>query len=405
MSIAFGIPDGGLLAGWPHPKSDGRIEFSGHGSTSAHAASYSKQRTAREKRIVSTSTKEDLYDLLGVSRDATQDEIQKAYRKMALKYHPDKNPDDPKAAEKFKKVSEAYEILSDPEKRASYDRGGMDATGFQGFHSNEEIYSQFGDIFGDLFGGGRATRGRRRGSPRRRGRDLHFALTIPFLEAVRGGSHEIEVPTQVACQECGGSGAAGGAEPSTCPRCHGTGEVEQEVERRGGFFSFSSACPECGGTGVRPGPACTACGGTGRKAVQKQIRVNIPAGVEDGQTLRLAGQGEAGIAGGPPGDLYIEIHVQPHPQFRRDGLNIRSDVKVPVGIAILGGQVDVPTIHGTVSLKIPPGTSSDRVLRIRGQGIKAKQGTGDHLVRVVVTVPKQVPPEAEEVIRKYLMQA
>lgn len=358
-----------------------------------------------------TSEKTDLYEVLGVSKNATEDEIRKAYRKLALKYHPDKNPDDASATEKFKKISEAYEILSDPEKRKEYDTGGMEnvyAHGFQGFHSNEEIYSQFGDIFADLFGqggfGGGRTRSRRRQPRASRGRDLHFVLPVSFLDAVRGTKTTVEVPVLDECPDCHGTGTASGSAPETCPQCHGTGQVEQAQQRGGGFFSMASVCPTCGGTGQKPGDPCKTCHGQGRVQKTKKINITIPAGIEDGQTLRLKGQGEAGLGGGPKGDLLIEVKVEPHPTFKRDGLNIRSDIKVPVHVALLGGKVDVPTIHGTVSLTIPPGTSSDQVMRIRGQGIKSKKGTGDHLARVVIIVPKDLSEEAKKCIQEHLVK-
>jgi molecular chaperone DnaJ len=344
---------------------------------------------------------DDLYELLGVSHDASDQEIQRAYRKLALKYHPDKNPDDPQAAEKFKRVAEAYDILSDVEKRRVYDQGGMagvQGTGYSGFQSNEEIFSQFGDIFGDFFG----QRFYREPSGPRRGRDLRFILPLSFAEAALGGQREIDVPVADNCPTCNGSGSADKRPAEPCGDCNGAGHRTQQGSRGGGFFSFSSVCPTCHGTGRRPQAPCTTCHGDGRVEKQKRISVKVPPGIDTGQVLRLASQGETGLGGGPNGDLLIEIKVQAHATLTREGKNIRSSVKVPVATALLGGKVDVPTLRGTVSLTIPAGTSSDQVLRIRGQGILAKDGAGDHLVRVVIAVPKDLPPEAQEAVRMHL---
>lgn len=344
---------------------------------------------------------DDLYELLGVSRDASEQEIQRAYRKLAIKYHPDKNLDNPQAAEKFKQVSEAYDILTDKEKRRAYDQSGMTGVhdaGYSGFQSNEEIYSHFGDIFGDLFG----QRFHRQRSGPRRGNDLRFILPVSFKEAALGGQQEFVVPIADTCPSCRGTGAAGGKPPQPCTECGGTGHHTQEGSRAGGAFSFSSACPTCGGTGQRPQAACSTCHGKGHTTRQSSISLRIPPGIDSGQVLRLAGQGEAGFAGGHKGDLLIEVKIQPDPEFTRKGQNIHSSMKIPVATALLGGKVDVPTLRGVVTLTVPPGTSSDQVLRIRGQGIAGKDDTGDHMVRVVIMVPKELSSSAKESIRKHL---
>ncbi|REK29355.1 MAG: molecular chaperone DnaJ [Planctomycetota bacterium] len=349
---------------------------------------------------------EDLYEILGVSKDASEAEIQRAYRKLALKYHPDKNPNDKAAADRFKKVSEAFEVLSDREKRQAYDRRGMagvHAKGFHGFESNEEIYSHFGDIFGDIFGGGMGGGFRGRPAGPQHGRDLRFRMSIPFAEAALGSTREVEIPVLDMCPDCNGSGMAAKAATKVCPDCGGSGSVTQQNEERGGYFSFSSACPACGGSGLKNGPPCVKCDGNGRLEKTRQISVKVPAGVENGQTLRLVGQGESGLRGGPNGDLLIEINVQPHPTYRRDGLDIRSDVRVPVATALLGGKVDVSTLHGMATLTIPPGTSSDQTFRLRGQGIRSGKLCGDHLARAVVTVPKELSDKAKEAVRKHLV--
>lgn len=351
---------------------------------------------------------DDLYEILGVSKDASDDEIRKSYRKLAIKYHPDKNPDDKEATEKFKKISDAYEVLSDAEKREAYDSRGMAGVhdqGFHGFDNAEDIFSHFGDIFGGGMGGGpRRGTGQPRQAPRhpRRGRDLRFIVTVDFLQAVLGGKREINAPVLAVCSDCSGQGTTGEGADEACPQCHGTGQVASQSRQQSGFFTISSACPACNGTGQNRGPICKPCNGDGRVNKPRRLTVNIPAGTSTGQVLRLAGQGEAGRFGGPNGDLLIEVEVSSHPVFTRDGKNVRSDVKVPVAKALLGGKLDVQTVHGTVTLTVPAGTSSDQTLRIRGQGVPLKADEGDHLVRVIISVPKELSKEAVQAIRQYL---
>jgi molecular chaperone DnaJ len=341
----------------------------------------------------------DYYEVLGVAKDASEEEIKKAYRKLALKYHPDKNPNNPEAERKFKEAAEAYEVLSDKEKRKLYDSRGAEGLrdmGFEGFASNEDIFAHFGDIFGDIFG----QRFYRQAAAPQRGGDVRYVVSVGFLDAALGATREISIPVHETCPACRGTGAEGGVE-EPCPECGGSGHVSRQGKRQGGFFSVSSPCPRCGGTG-KAGRPCPACGGEGRVFREKRISLKIPPGVGDGQVLRLGGQGEAGVRGGPPGDLLLEVRVEPHPEFTREGLDIRSMVKVPVKTALLGGEADVSTIRGRIALKVPRGTSSGAVLRLRGQGIEARGAKGDHLLRIEITVPRELPSEVEEAVRKHL---
>lgn len=349
---------------------------------------------------MSPRTAKDYYEILGVQRDASDGEIRKAYRQMALKYHPDKNPENPQAERRFKDAAEAYEVLSDKKKRQAFDtRGsaGLEDMGFEGFQSNEDIYSHFSDIFGDLFG----QRFDRQAARPQRGGDARYSMTIDFLDAALGDTRDVSVPLRDVCGDCQGVGTQG-QEAATCPECGGSGQIAGRGSRPGGFYSMGSPCSSCGGAGRLPGSPCRNCNGEGRVLGQKTISLKIPPGVVDGAVLRLGSQGEAGIHGGPRGDLLLDVRVRPHPELTRDGLDIRSTVKVPVKTALLGGEVDVATLRRKIALKIPKGTSSDAWLRLRGQGVEGRGEKGDHLVRVVITVPADLGEEAEEAIRKVL---
>ncbi len=343
---------------------------------------------------------EDYYEILGVKKDASQEEIKKAYRRLALKYHPDKNPGDKKAEENFKEVSGAYEVLHDPQKRKTYDtRGqqGLHDMGWEGFRSTEDIFASFGDIFSDLFG----PRFHRQAASRpRRGHDLQYAVTIPFMQAVHGTRIQLRTQTPVACETCGGHGRAGG-QPTPCTACGGSGYQSRQAKQKGGFFSVSQPCTACGGTGEKPGPACFACGGRGLIARPRTIDVVIPPGVRSGQKLRVAGQGEPGLRGGSPGDLYVIVNIQPDPDFKRRGFDIISSVKVPFATAALGGDTTVKTVHGSATLKVPAGVQSGQSLRLAGQGVRTDAGKkGDHLAKVLITVPKNLTAKQKKLLEE-----
>ena len=343
---------------------------------------------------------QDYYEILGVSRSATDEELKKAYRKLAMEYHPDKKPGDKTAEEKFKEVSNAYEVLSDSEKRRAYDqRGqtGLDDLGFQGFTDTSDIFSHFGDIFGDLFG----RRFHQEQAGPRHGANLRIDLSISFLDAALGTGKEIQVPRAETCSACNGTGAKAGTSPQTCPQCNGTGLLSRQARQEGGFFSISNPCPTCHGTGKIIAEPCSTCRGEGTVAQTRRLTVKIPAGVDEGAMLRLRGEGETGVRGGPAGDLFVVIHIQPHPTFERQGNNILSKAKVSFTKAALGGEIKVPTIRGSAILKISKGIQSDQVFRLAGQGIKPSSGkAGDQLVRVMITVPKTLTARQEELLEE-----
>lgn len=343
----------------------------------------------------------DYYAILGVSKDASEEDIKKAYRKLALKYHPDRNQGDKAAEEKFKRISEAYAVLIDPEKRKTYDsrgRAGVRDMGFEGFGNVEDIYTNFGDIFGDFFGGRYHTR-ETAAVP---GADLRAGVTVSFTEAALGSKNELRFQKTSACPACGGTGAKPGTSPRTCPTCSGSGTVVRRNAQMGGFFSVSSVCPQCRGEGTIVTDPCQTCGGRGSVLRPVTITLNIPPGTSNGDVLRLRGQGEAGAHGGQPGDLYVTVHVRPHEHFERSGNDIIYEARVDFITAMLGGEIEVPTLKGKATLKLPAGTQSGQTLRLRSQGIKPVTGKqGDHLVKILITVPKTLTKRQEELLKEF----
>ncbi|MDP6375330.1 MAG: molecular chaperone DnaJ [Pseudomonadales bacterium] len=344
--------------------------------------------------------KRDYYEVLGINRDASDDDIKKAYRRLAMKFHPDRNPDDQDAEERFKEASEAYEILSDEEKRAAYDRfghagvdpnaGGMGG-GFDGSFS--DIFS---DVFGDIFGGARGGGGR---AGVQRGSDLRYSLGLDLEQAVAGDNVDVRVPVLTACEDCDGSGAKAGTSPTTCPECQGAGQIRVAQ----GFFSLQQTCPRCRGMGRVVLDPCRSCGGAGRVEKRKTLSVKIPPGVDTGDRIRLAGEGEAGIGGGPPGDLYVQIEVRDHPIFVRDGRNLYCEVPISFVEVALGGELEVPTLDGRVKLKIPTETQTGKMFRLRGKGVTPVRGggTGDLLCKVVVETPVKLDDTQRQLLQQF----
>ncbi len=347
------------------------------------------------------AAKRDYYEILGVAKDASAADIKKAFRQLALKYHPDKNAGDAAAEAAFKEVAEAYEILGDEQKRQTYDRFGHDglrgAGMGGGFQNSDEVFSHFQDIFGDLFGfAGGGGGGRRRGP--RRGADLEYPLELEFLEAAKGVERNITVPKHARCTTCDGSGAAEGSQPQTCGTCRGAGEVLQQQM----FLRIRTTCPGCGGQGKVIRDKCRPCGGSGRTRTSEDLKVTIPAGVDEGMQLRLAGKGDVGDANAPNGDLYVTVHVKSHEFFERDGMNVMCQVPIGYATACLGGKISVPTIDGEEEIQVASGTPSGKVMPLRGKGIPSinGRGRGDHLVQLVVAVPKTLSSKEEELIRQ-----
>ena len=350
-------------------------------------------------------SKRDYYDVLGVAKNASDDELKKAYRKLAMKHHPDRNPGDKAAEEKFKEAKEAYEMLSDADKRAAYDRfghAGVDpnAGGFngggQGFGGGG-FADAFGDIFGDIFGGAAGSRGGGRSNVYR-GADLRYSMEITLEEAANGLTTEIRIPTWEKCGTCEGSGAKPGTKPEKCKTCDGQGQVRMQQ----GFFSIQQTCPTCHGTGkVIPEP-CTACNGAGRVKKHKTLSVKIPAGVDDGDRIRLSGEGEAGVNGGPPGDLYVVVQLKAHSVFQREGADLHCEMPISFTVAALGGEISIPTLDGEAKIKIPAETQSGQVFRLRGKGIKPIRQTsnGDLMCHVVIETPVRLTDRQKELLRE-----
>src|SRR6187399_3093207 len=331
--------------------------------------------------------KRDYYEVLGVNRDASEEDIKKAYRKLAMKYHPDRNPDSKESEEKFKEAKEAYEILTEPDKRRAYDAyghagvnpqmGGM-GEGGPGFGGFAEA---FGDIFSDIFGA-----------------DLRYNLEVTLEQAARGTETKIRIPTMETCETCHGSGAKPGTQPKTCETCHGQGQVRLSQ----GFFSIQQTCPACHGSGKVIADPCATCRGAGRIKKHKTLAVKIPSGVDEGDRIRLSGEGESGVNGGPPGDLYVVVHLAEHGVFQRDGDDLHCEMPISFGQAALGGEIEIPTLDGSAKIKVPPETQTGQVFRLRGKGIKGVRSTypGDLLCAVAVETPVRLTDRQKELLRE-----
>jgi molecular chaperone DnaJ len=342
----------------------------------------------------------DYYQILGVGRDAGPEEIKKSYRKLALQYHPDRNPGDKEAEEKFKEASEAYEVLQDPQKRKLYDQYGHEGlkdTGFTGFRDFSDIFGAFGDIFEDLFGF-RETGGRRRGGPTP-GADRRYDLEINFLDAARGTEVTIEVPKMVNCRQCGGAGVQPGTRKVTCTQCGGRGSITQTH----GFLRISTECPRCHGTGEFIAEPCRTCQGRGRQTEKKRLSVKIPPGVDNGTPLVMPGEGEEGLLGGPPGDLYIIIHLRSHEFFWREGNDVIFKLPLSFTQAALGDRINIPTLNSDKALDIPPGTQPGEILRLRGEGFPNLKGygKGDLRVEVQVVIPRRLSDRQKELLQAF----
>ena len=340
--------------------------------------------------------KRDYYEILGLSRNATEAEIKKAYRRLAMKHHPDRNPDNAKAEEKFKEAKEAYDILSDERKRTAYDQfghAGVDTSSAGGVGGFGDI---FDSVFGDIFGGGGARGGRERVY---RGADLRYDMDLNLEEAVAGKTIKIRVPKQIQCESCGGSGAKKGSTPVSCPTCNGIGQVRMQQ----GFFSVQQTCPQCRGKGKTINDPCNICRGQGRVRDSKTISVKVPPGVDTGDRIRLTGEGEAGENNGPSGDLYVHVLVKEHAIFTRDGINLHCDVPISFVTAALGGELEIPTLEGKVKLKIPAETQSGKLFRLRSKGVRSVRTSskGDLLCRVMVETPVKLTKKQKELLSEF----
>lgn len=350
--------------------------------------------------------KSDYYELLGVAKGASEEELKKAFRRSAMKYHPDRNPGDKEAEAKFKEMHQAYSVLSDPQKRAAYDQfgeagvqqgAGGGGPGGAGFNF-QDLGDIFGDVFGDIFGGARQHAGGGRRQKSQRGADLGFEIQLTLEEAVHGVEKSINVPTWVICNTCKGSGAKAGSQPTKCSQCHGSGAVMMQH----GFLTVQQTCPQCHGSGQMIKDPCSDCRGQGRTRKTKTLSVKIPAGVDNGDRVRLTGEGEAGPQGAPPGDLYVQVHVREHAIFQRRDNDLYAEAPIDFVTAALGGEIELPTLSGSVKLSIPAETQSGKLFRLRGKGIKGvRGGIGDLLCRVMVETPAKLSNEQKEQLRQF----
>ena len=340
--------------------------------------------------------KRDYYEVLGINRDASEEEIKKAYRKHAMKWHPDRNPDNPKAEEHFKECKEAYEVLADANKRAAYDQfghAGVDPHA-AGHGPGPGFGDIFSDIFSDIFGGGRAGR-----STVFRGADLRYNMELTLEQVAHGFETKIRIPAAAVCDTCKGSGARPGTQPSTCPGCRGAGQVRVSQ----GPFSIAQTCPRCHGSGsIIPNP-CGTCGGTGRVKLQKTLAVKIPAGVDEGDRVRLSGEGEPGVNGGPPGDLYVQVHLKAHPVFQRDHDDLHCEMPISITTAALGGDISIPTLDGSAKIRVPAETQTGKTFRLKGKGIRGvrSQFPGDLFCHVVVETPVSLTERQRQLLREF----